>query len=109
MHLAKSNKYVSFPAMLDMSPYASKICHGVRENQRPIYRLYGVVEHSGRLNSGHYTAYVRVLEDEKDNNNSDETTRQRITRLFLSEHRLCNFNKLLNSSTSTSKSKLLYL
>lgn len=24
-----------------------------------LYGLYGVVEHSGRLNSGHYVAYVR--------------------------------------------------
>ena len=25
-----------------------------------LYSLYGVVEHSGRLSSGHYTAYVKV-------------------------------------------------
>lgn len=25
-----------------------------------LYSLYGVVEHSGRLNAGHYTAYVKV-------------------------------------------------
>lgn len=25
-----------------------------------MYALYGVVEHSGRLNTGHYTAYVKV-------------------------------------------------
>lgn len=25
-----------------------------------LYSLYGVVEHSGRLNNGHYTAYVKV-------------------------------------------------
>ena len=25
-----------------------------------LYALYGVVEHSGRLNAGHYTAYVKV-------------------------------------------------
>ena len=95
MHLAKSNKYVSFPSILDMSPYTSKICHGLQSNQRPIYRLYGVVEHSGRLNSGHYTAYVRVLDEE----NSNEETRQ-LTKLFLSEHRWCNFNKLIQNSPS---------
>ena len=25
-----------------------------------MYRLYGVVEHGGGINSGHYTAYIRV-------------------------------------------------
>ena len=34
---------------------------GVKQGQRKIlYSLYGVVEHSGRLNAGHYTAYVKV-------------------------------------------------
>lgn len=34
---------------------------GVRPGQKKIlYALYGVVEHSGRLNAGHYTAYVKV-------------------------------------------------
>ena len=28
--------------------------------RRVLYSLFGVVEHSGRLTSGHYTAYVRV-------------------------------------------------
>ena len=28
--------------------------------RRLLYSLFGVVEHSGRLTSGHYTAYVRV-------------------------------------------------
>lgn len=27
-----------------------------------MYSLYGVVEHSGGMNSGHYTAYVKVRE-----------------------------------------------
>ena len=28
--------------------------------KKVLYSLYGVVEHSGRLTSGHYTAYVKV-------------------------------------------------
>ena len=28
--------------------------------QQVLYSLYGVVEHSGRLSSGHYTAYVKT-------------------------------------------------
>ena len=30
-----------------------------RGQSQVLYGLYGVVEHSGRLNSGHYVAYVR--------------------------------------------------
>lgn len=34
---------------------------GIKPGQKKIlYSLYGVVEHSGRLTSGHYTAYVKV-------------------------------------------------
>jgi ubiquitin carboxyl-terminal hydrolase 16/45 len=30
------------------------------DETRVLYALYGVVEHSGRLTGGHYTAYVKV-------------------------------------------------
>ena len=34
---------------------------GIKKGQtRVLYALYGVVEHSGRLSGGHYTAYVKV-------------------------------------------------
>ena len=34
---------------------------GIKGGQsRVLYALYGVVEHSGRLSGGHYTAYVKV-------------------------------------------------
>ena len=57
--LEKSNKHVNFPLELDMSPYTSKMC--VNANNSPVlYLLYGIVEHSGKLNSGHYTAYVKM-------------------------------------------------
>ncbi|PVD29251.1 hypothetical protein C0Q70_11848 [Pomacea canaliculata] len=57
----KVNRHVDFPAVLDLAPYCSSLCQGVRANQRKIlYSLYGVVEHSGRLSGGHYTAYVKV-------------------------------------------------
>jgi len=37
------------------------VLQGVNVGQRRIlYSLYGVVEHSGRLNAGHYTAYIKV-------------------------------------------------
>ncbi len=55
--LEKNNKLVEFPIELDMSPFVSKMCRN--SMGRAIYTLNGIVEHSGRLNSGHYTAYVK--------------------------------------------------
>jgi len=35
------------------------------------YRLYGIVEHSGSMNSGHYVAYVRRQTTSRDDTNDD--------------------------------------
>ncbi|KAL8617496.1 hypothetical protein ACOMHN_060996 [Nucella lapillus] len=57
----KVNRHVVFPTLLDLAPYCSALCQEVRRGQgRVLYSLYGLVEHSGRLHGGHYTAYVKV-------------------------------------------------
>ncbi|XP_045195108.1 ubiquitin carboxyl-terminal hydrolase 16-like [Mercenaria mercenaria] len=57
----KVNRHVDFPFVLDIAPYCSSLTQGIKRGQKKIlYSLYGVVEHSGRLTSGHYTAYVKV-------------------------------------------------
>ncbi|KAF6778756.1 hypothetical protein AHF37_02992 [Paragonimus kellicotti] len=57
-NLQKSQKPISFPIILDITPFCSALylsaCNSV------CYRLYGVVEHIGRLAGGHYVAYVAV-------------------------------------------------
>ncbi|XP_050718135.1 ubiquitin carboxyl-terminal hydrolase 16-like isoform X4 [Eriocheir sinensis] len=62
-NLAKVNRYVKFPLVLDIAPFTSSISLGLgnmsQGQSQVLYGLYGVVEHSGRLNSGHYVAYVR--------------------------------------------------
>ncbi|KAJ8673620.1 hypothetical protein QAD02_004882 [Eretmocerus hayati] len=51
--LRKVGKHVKFPMLLDLSP----VC---KDYAKPrIYALYGIVEHSGILYGGHYTAYVK--------------------------------------------------
>ena len=57
--IEKSNKQISYPLELDMSPYSSKMCINSGE-KGAMYSLYGIVEHSGKLNQGHYTAYVKL-------------------------------------------------
>ncbi|KAJ8315187.1 hypothetical protein KUTeg_007337 [Tegillarca granosa] len=57
----KVNRHVDFPFVLDLAPFCSSLCQGVKPGQKKIlYSLYGLVEHSGHLHAGHYTAYVKV-------------------------------------------------
>uniref|UniRef100_A0A3B5LBS1 Ubiquitin specific peptidase 16 n=1 Tax=Xiphophorus couchianus TaxID=32473 RepID=A0A3B5LBS1_9TELE len=50
--------------ILDLAPYCSAKCKNIYEGDTQIlYSLYGVVEHSGTMRSGHYTAYVKARPD----------------------------------------------
>ncbi|KAL3883146.1 hypothetical protein ACJMK2_029439 [Sinanodonta woodiana] len=63
-NMRKLNRHVEFPFVLDLAPYCSALCQNVKRGQKKIlYSLYGVVEHSGNLKGGHYTAYVKVRPD----------------------------------------------
>ncbi|XP_047676618.1 ubiquitin carboxyl-terminal hydrolase 16 isoform X2 [Tachysurus fulvidraco] len=59
--LCKVNRHVQFPQVLDLGPFCSVKCKGVKEGQTQLlYSLYGIVEHSGTMRSGHYTAFVKA-------------------------------------------------
>ena len=62
--LRKVNRRVQFGERLDLAPFCSTIGQDLPQmrpgQRRVLYSLFGVVEHSGRVTSGHYTAYVRV-------------------------------------------------
>ncbi|KAK0181690.1 hypothetical protein PV327_003955 [Microctonus hyperodae] len=50
----KVTKRVTFPMILDLAP----VC---KNHEKPIlYSLFGLVEHSGTLYSGHYVAYIKA-------------------------------------------------
>uniref|UniRef100_A0A2S2QG19 ubiquitinyl hydrolase 1 n=1 Tax=Sipha flava TaxID=143950 RepID=A0A2S2QG19_9HEMI len=59
---------VSFPWVLDIAPYCSVKCQNKLSpgQNRILYSLYGVVEHTGFLHSGHYIAYVKVRDAVKE-------------------------------------------
>jgi len=65
----KINKDITFPMELDLAPFCSSTSVAtptVAPNHHSVmYRLYGVVEHSGRLSGGHYTAFVKVRVTDK--------------------------------------------
>ncbi|XP_044737826.1 ubiquitin carboxyl-terminal hydrolase 45 [Chrysoperla carnea] len=60
----KMSKPVTFPLILDLAPFCSNKCKNLptinNQQNRILYSLYGVVEHSGTLHGGHYVAYVKV-------------------------------------------------
>lgn len=59
--LRKVNKHIKFPEILDLAPFCALKCKNVaEENTRVLYSLYGIVEHSGTMRSGHYTAYAKA-------------------------------------------------
>eukprot|EP00438_Fugacium_kawagutii_P011833 Skav236775 [mRNA] locus=scaffold1361:32085:49540:+ [translate_table: standard] len=57
----KIDTFVRFPMDLDLAPFV--MGPGGQDAQ---YRLYAVVNHSGSLSFGHYTAYCKVGEEEHD-------------------------------------------
>ncbi|XP_039574011.1 ubiquitin carboxyl-terminal hydrolase 16 isoform X4 [Passer montanus] len=60
-NLQKVNKHIKFPEVIDLAPFCTAKCKNVAEgNTKVLYSLYGVVEHSGTMRSGHYTAYVKM-------------------------------------------------
>ncbi|XP_071377986.1 ubiquitin carboxyl-terminal hydrolase 45 [Centroberyx affinis] len=60
MNLRKVNRHVDFPLVLDLAPFCSATCKNLAAGERVLYSLYGIVEHSGSMRGGHYTAYVKV-------------------------------------------------
>uniref|UniRef100_A0AA85J0S8 Ubiquitin carboxyl-terminal hydrolase n=1 Tax=Trichobilharzia regenti TaxID=157069 RepID=A0AA85J0S8_TRIRE len=68
VHVQKSQKRINFPIYLDLSPFCSVLT--VFYSNQIRYRLYGVIEHTGQLSSGHYAAYVAVSKSDEDNSNN---------------------------------------
>ncbi|XP_019499185.1 PREDICTED: ubiquitin carboxyl-terminal hydrolase 45 [Hipposideros armiger] len=60
LSLRKVNRHVDFPLTLDLAPFCSATCKNVSAGEKVLYGLYGIVEHSGSMRGGHYTAYVKV-------------------------------------------------
>jgi ubiquitin carboxyl-terminal hydrolase 4/11/15 len=57
--LAKVDVEVIYPDELDLTPYVVGPQHTTREGLK--YRLYGVSEHFGGMQGGHYTAHAKVI------------------------------------------------
>ena len=53
----KNNCYVDFPELLNIKKYIDDECGHENECQ---YELYGIGNHSGTINFGHYFAYIKL-------------------------------------------------
>lgn len=51
-NLVKNNSFIKYPPNLDMMPY-------IIGDSRQKYELYGIINHTGMLDFGHYYSYVR--------------------------------------------------
>ncbi|TNN75107.1 Ubiquitin carboxyl-terminal hydrolase 16 [Liparis tanakae] len=59
--ICKVNRHVHFPLILDLASFCAVQCKNLTEGDaQTLYSLYGIVEHSGTMRSGHYTAYVKA-------------------------------------------------
>ncbi|PIK36394.1 putative ubiquitin carboxyl-terminal hydrolase 16 [Apostichopus japonicus] len=59
--LRKITRHIEFPLVLDLSPFCSESCQKFsNKDGQVLYALYGIVEHSGRLQFGHYTSFIKV-------------------------------------------------
>lgn len=58
--LRKVSRHVDFPLILDLAPFCSANCKNLSAGEKVLYGLYGIVEHNGSMQGGHYTAYVKV-------------------------------------------------
>lgn len=81
--LSKINKFCQFPLVFDLSPFVSNVYKVIsdisyhqegsdmkgkgRDTKSIIYNLYGLIEHSGSLRSGHYRCYVKMNNKESKN------------------------------------------
>ncbi|XP_055910478.1 ubiquitin carboxyl-terminal hydrolase 16 isoform X2 [Eupeodes corollae] len=61
---SKLTRHVEFPMVLDIAPFCGSKVKNLpnidRKQKKLVYALYGIVEHSGGMYGGHYTAYVKV-------------------------------------------------
>ena len=66
----KISTHISFPEILDMSPFMSKPTATTESkpnmayNDSKKYFLFAVVNHMGTLESGHYTSFIRLDRDQ---------------------------------------------
>ncbi|KAL3075705.1 hypothetical protein niasHS_012535 [Heterodera schachtii] len=80
-NLRKYNGHVQFPLVLNLAPFCASNMNRLRPGQNRhllLYRLCGIVSHSGGMGGGHYIAYVARYPPRSD----DDDWLQSVDKLF---------------------------
>jgi len=58
---SKVDTYIAFPEVLDMTPYLSHsiLNGGAAPGNEEVFDLFAVVNHHGKMENGHYTAFIK--------------------------------------------------
>jgi len=103
----KISTFISFPLYLDMSPFkASQRAtnngnNGVnvkKDDENNKYCLFAVVNHSGTIETGHYTAYIRQCRDQWFKCDDHLITRATVQEVLQSEGYLLFYHKLFDNT-----------
>lgn len=90
----KISTSISFPEMLDMTPFMSKRKKGTPFSSDNRYSLFAVINHSGNsINAGHYTAFVRQQHDYWYKCNDHVITRANLKEVLDSEGYILFYHK----------------
>ncbi|XP_065846559.1 ubiquitin carboxyl-terminal hydrolase 22-like [Oscarella lobularis] len=90
----KISRFMPFPLELDMGPYMTE--RGASHNRHSLknkYCLFAVVNHSGTMETGHYTCYVRQQRDQWFNCDDAWITKVTVSEVLRSEAYLLFYHK----------------
>ena len=105
----KISTFISFPLYLDMSPFKASRRAPTNSNGNNInddeensrYCLFAVVNHSGTIETGHYTAYIRQCRDQWFKCDDHLITRASVQEVLQSEGYLLFYHKLFDNNNIT--------
>ena len=93
--MMKVNDRYEFPEIFDASPYLSK---DADRSEPYIYKLHGVLVHSGDFNAGHYYAFIRPTKDGHFYKFDDDRVTRATTKEALEENFGGDYTNLMNGS-----------
>lgn len=96
----KISSFISFPLYLDMAPFRASRESKNSNNENNRYCLFAVVNHSGTIETGHYTAYIRQCRDQWFKCDDHLITRASVQEVLQSEGYLLFYHKLFNKNTT---------
>lgn len=91
----KFNDHFEFPLVLDMAPYSLA---GARGDTTPLlYRLVGVVVHSGQASGGHYYSFCVKRQSESARAEKDPARPSASDWLKFDDTEVCRYSRILQA------------